>query len=844
MNNKKITSLALSAILAISTVTPAFAAGNNSNIKKDETVYILMDDKGKVKEKTVSVWLHGDEKLDVEDISNLKDIKNLKGDEQPEKKGNKLHWKSDKKDIYYQGKSTKDLPIDLKITYKLDGKKTSLKKLEGKSGKLEIQIEAKNKEKFRRNINGKMETLHIPYIVAGGISLSTDTFKEIETNGKVLDDGKTEFVGFSLFPGMAETFQKKLDTLEVDIYDYIEDSITITADVKNFEKPTMLFTITDLFETDPEFEEFDSFDELTDALEELDEKGQEMLDGAIELQDGSMDFSDAIYDLVDAHKELYDGSNDLYDGANNLQSSMEDALDGTKLLSSGSQDLNDGAKKLNLKFSDLVSGVNTLDEKMEDLNDGARKLKEGTDDLVEGTATLNDGAQAMKAGFDEVASHIEEYEAKGTMAQKSVEELKKGAVGIDEKLEALRGNIEEKQKDIDSVNDGKADRSSNAKVASALAEMQGQVIRLNEKATELENIAKGLPKNASIADAPKSGNLPNKQTLAQANQALDDFRGDVSESIDESLKSQSYKIDNAMSLVGAVGRDSSDNLDTSGIERANEENKEKAIATAEGANDLKSRAVALRETADEIQLQINIIKSTMNLNLEEIKISVDDIIADNTKQIVGLGMMVEQMTEINAKIAMGKAKLPTLNDKILELTDGVEKLYDGSKDLQEGQGELYDGTLKLADGVSDLKDGSEKLYDGTTDLQEGTEAAVKGSADLDEGLNKLQLDGVSPLKDGVGKLSGGLSSLYNKSPDLTEAADDLVEGTTELADGVNEYMEDGIKEMRRKVTEKTDDIEDIMAMRDELVEISQNKDSFTGKPEAVETKVKYVIKVQ
>lgn len=826
MKNKKYISLALSTVLAIGTITPAFAVTNN-NVKKEETVYVLMNDKGKIKEETVSVWLHSDDKINIKDKTNLKDIKNLKGDEKPEKDGNELLWKSDKNDIYYQGKSTKALPVDIKVTYKLNGKEMSLKKMEGKSGKLEIIVEAVNKEKFTKNINGKNETLYTPYIVAGGLSLSTDKFKNVESNGKILDDGKTQAVGFSLFPGMAETFRDKLDTVDIDIYDYIEDKITVTADVKDFERPTMLFTVADLFQTDTEFKDFDSFDELTDALEELDDKGQEMLDGAIELKDGSVEFSDAIYDLVDAHKELYDGSNELYDGANNLQASMEDALDGTKLLSSGSQDLNDGAKKLNKGLYDLISGINTLNDKMEDLTDGAKKLKDGTDELVNGTGTLNDGAKAFKAAYDEYSTQIPEYVKQAQEAESSVSQLNEGSKNIGKELESLRDKISSKMY---------ADTEANAAKA---VESNPQNAAIAREIRNLEAIRDRLIKSKNNANTT-NGNINKISAHAEEISPSDFARNEVNtltrgigEMIQHLPEEQKMKAANLQKQAANL------NVDTSQITA-----EAKAVGKEEAIKSNNETIAGLDKEIKLLNNTINSLKAALNYDMSDIRQDVDKIIADNTKQTVALGIILEQLQNTNKKIAEGYTKLPTLNEKIIELTDGIDKLYEGSKDLQEGTGELYDGTLKLQEGVSQLKDGADKIYDGSTELQEGTEAAVNGTKDLDEGLNKLQLEGISPLKDGVGKLSGGLSTLYGKSPDLTEAADDLVDGTTELADGVNRYMDEGIKKMRSEVTEKTDDVEDIMAIRDELVKISQNNDSFTGKPDGVQTKVKYVIKYE
>ena len=87
----------------------AFAA---NNINKSETVYVIKNN-GEIRDKTVSVWLNSEENIRTKDRTNLEDIKNLKTDEKIDSKGGFIEWDEDKKDIYYQGKSEKDLPIDV-----------------------------------------------------------------------------------------------------------------------------------------------------------------------------------------------------------------------------------------------------------------------------------------------------------------------------------------------------------------------------------------------------------------------------------------------------------------------------------------------------------------------------------------------------------------------------------------------------------------------------------------------------------------------------------------------------------------------------------------------------------
>ena len=51
------------------------------------------------------------------------------------------------------------LPVSMKVTYKLDGKKMKLKNMLGKKGKVEIQIDYTNNEK--QDVDGK--ELYVPF---------------------------------------------------------------------------------------------------------------------------------------------------------------------------------------------------------------------------------------------------------------------------------------------------------------------------------------------------------------------------------------------------------------------------------------------------------------------------------------------------------------------------------------------------------------------------------------------------------------------------------------------------------------------------------------------------------
>jgi len=114
--------------------------------KKNETVYVNLSADGKVQSEIVTDWLHTDTaETYIDDISDLKDIENVKSNTEPQKgKDNSLRWNMPTTDLYYRGSTDKELPINFDITYYLDGKETTAKKIAGKSGQVKMVVTINN----------------------------------------------------------------------------------------------------------------------------------------------------------------------------------------------------------------------------------------------------------------------------------------------------------------------------------------------------------------------------------------------------------------------------------------------------------------------------------------------------------------------------------------------------------------------------------------------------------------------------------------------------------------------------------------------------------------------------
>lgn len=191
-------------------------------LSKNETVYVIADSSGAAKKIIVSDWLKGvDTKGKVKDVSNLKDVKNVKGDETyTVNEDNAYEWAANGDDIYYQGTGTTELPVKLKLSYKLNGKTVSADEIAGKSGKVTIRIDYENTQKEKVKINGKTEEVNVQFLMLSGMILDDDKFKNVEvSNGKAINDGtRTIVAGFAL-PGMQDSLD--IDKDEMEIPDYV-----------------------------------------------------------------------------------------------------------------------------------------------------------------------------------------------------------------------------------------------------------------------------------------------------------------------------------------------------------------------------------------------------------------------------------------------------------------------------------------------------------------------------------------------------------------------------------------------------------------------------------------------
>ena len=325
---------------------------NSGKLQKDETVYVLASADGTVKKIIVSDWIKNTLKSStLTDYSELENAENVKGDESYTVSGENCRvWDAQGNDIYYQGNIDKELPVDLSVTYYLDGKAVSADEIKGKSGKVKIRYDYKNKQYETVNIDGKDEKIYIPFVMITGLMLDNDIFTNVNvTNGKLINDGdRTIVAGFAL-PGMQANLN--LDKEKLELPDYIE----ITADAKDFEMTnTVTIAANDMFNM-VNTDNLDSVDELDSAIKQL---------------------TDAITALCDGSDKLYGGLCTLLNKSGELISGVDKLCAGAQQLKDGAAAVDAGAGQIKDSLTELDGGLTELDSNNAKLNGGARQIFE------------------------------------------------------------------------------------------------------------------------------------------------------------------------------------------------------------------------------------------------------------------------------------------------------------------------------------------------------------------------------------------------------------------------------------------------------------------------------------
>lgn len=362
--------------------------------------------------------------------------------------------------------SNEPIPVDMKITYTLDGNVISAEELAGKSGHIKITYDFAATKYYANQ--------KIPFLTVTGLLLDSNRFSNVTAkNGKIISESETHTIiaGYAIV-GLNEN-------LNIDI---LPTSFSFEADVKDFAlETTYTFATSELF-ADLDTSKLSSVDDIIDKLNQLSSSFDQIVNGGNSLASGldaALNGAGALQaglnTLTSGAKTLANGAGDLADGAHQLESGAYQISNGLdKIVSIDNQILDkirevtaepiakynetieridqvieqisksnpDLATELTKIKTELETKINTIYEdaysKVTEYTGGIEKLADGANKLAAGLTTLSNGADSLASGTNQLANGATELSLGSSKLVNGLGELANGGHTLSNGLIAFK----------------------------------------------------------------------------------------------------------------------------------------------------------------------------------------------------------------------------------------------------------------------------------------------------------------------------------------------------------------------------------------------------------------------
>ena len=647
----------------------------DEEVGKEETVYVVADNSGKAKDVIVSDWLKNpDGNETIEDVSDLKDIKNVKGKEKFEEKDGKIIWKAKGKDIYYQGKTDKELPVKQTISYYLDGEKMDPDEIAGKSGKVTIRFDYKNNQKTTTTVDGKKYSVYVPFTIMTGMILD-DSFTNVKVkNGKVISDGDKNMVVGVAMPGLKDSLKVTSSDFseDIDIPEYVE----VTADVKDFSMDMTMSVMLSGITSSDNVEDFVDLSDLDDAIDTLSDSSSQLADGTKELREGLEQLRSKVPALADGANTLNSSTESLRNGVSSLDATLNTAMTEEEKAAASKQ------------------ASETVDAQADSIK------KQAADTVASQKKSIEKQASDT---VDKQADSIKKQAADTVAAQQA--EIAKQAEAL---VTAQEADIKSQADQLVDAEAGNIQKLAAAAVKAEFDAGQRQAIEDQAKATTTSTVSAALKGNAQLLPILKAGI---KANVAAAG-------GSIS---DEDATAQAYQLIDAM--AAQIGEGAAPNV-AAACENAATQAAQKAAVTGAKQGAEKGAVAGAKQGAS----QGAVAGATLAAQQAAVTGAKQGAAAG---AVSGATAAAQQAAVTGAKSGAAQGAIAGAESAKKTVAAGIEAVQSNGYSLVTGMDALKNGTQALADQVPALTDGVGKLADGSVTLNEGM---VKFD---EEGIQKL-----------------------------------------------------------------------------------------------------------
>lgn len=590
--------------------------------------------------------------------------------------------------------SSENAPVTMKVTYKLDGKEIKPEDLAGKSGKVTIHFDYTNNQKKTVTINGKKQTVAVPFTMITGMMLPTDVFSNVEvTNGKLTKVGDNIVAVGMTMPGLKDTMNLKFNnkSLDLDIPEYFE----LTADVKDFSLDMTMSVATSNLLSDMNADDI-TLDDLKKTVASLDDAANQLADGTVSLQDGTQQLSNAIPALTDGVDQLNTGASSLKDGIYAYADGAASAYEGSVSLNDNMKAYADGIgtlyntlkdNKLDDKVVEAANGASQLAAGAETLDDGINSALSGAGALVDGAKSLTDGLSEFGEGLSSITGLKSSLEGGISTAKAGYEE----AYG---KFYTIAGGV------------------TQVKLAYATsAEQKNAIMQEYAALSNVADVTNGNQYQSAVTYINTNKDIAKKVILASNPKA--DADSTITQLVEGLTKA--YQTYNSLTVTSAT-------LESLGY--------------FDGLNKI-----------DTAFGQVNDGATQLKAGIDQLSTGAGQLSAGSKQLKAGLGTLSTGLNTLSTSVgSFSTYKEGTLCSSLYALNlnagklqqEGTAVLQSGLSQLTANNATLKSGASQLADGTATLKDSSGTLADGVTQLNEG-------AITLKDGMAQFNSEAIEPI---------------------------------------------------------------------------------------------------
>ena len=685
---------------------------------KDESVYSKLDNNGAVYQTTVSNHLKNtDESEILRDISDLINIENVSGDQTYKEENGKMIWKANGEDIYYQGNTQKEIPIDCKITYSLDGKDILKEDIVGKSGIVKINLEFTNKEQRQVMINGKLENMYVPFVVGVGTVLNNENNKNIKINsGKVIDNGNKTIVFGLALPGMQESLGVSKDTVD------IPNSVQISMEAKEFEMNEIYCFATPKLIEENDFKILNKVDRIYDIASELKNGSNQLVQGATQLSDGA--------------NKLNNGTNELSKKLNLEIIKYENARN--KL--ANKQELEAKIVEIiNNKLKELIPELQVLAE--EEAKNVVKDNLKGENGLEEKTSqtALYYSKIAIEKKLNELSNSNEEIKIPNELLNQIKTDIQIALKNLYEKqdVQALENTIKQLViKDVTNTVKGKTSEVITNNVETMKSSIKDPTALMTGSDKETLNQYKTqIAKTMVPGIKSQNASLTDEQAMSIALNSVNELVVNVSKNtMDKTLDQVAQK---APTMAENTVKEVTSNLNTDeALIKAISDYENKVLTEIKatiGEDTLKSiKNNIMKETTQELKNSFKndkLLQAQISSKVKQEIIPTIDCVAEQTAS-----KLAEDFTEDLANQIASNLIKKQLSGELSETElDKELSKYENTINSKLGEVDVQIGELKKA--LNQLTDGTEQLANGANQLQDG--------------MNKFDKEGIEKIYNAV-----------------------------------------------------------------------------------------------